>query len=102
MVLQFEWDDEKNRLNYTKLGINFETACLVFNDEHRIEIYDTEHSVLEDRYNTIGLVGDVLFVVYTERKDHIRLISARMADKKERSIYYDQNIFFGKRSEADR
>ena len=48
----------------------------------------------EDRYNTIGMVNDVLFVVYTERKDNIRIISARLATKTERSIYYDTNSYF--------
>lgn len=64
---------------------------LVFNDLQRIEIYDMEHSTSEDRYNTIGMVHDVLFVVYTERKENIRLISARIATKTERSIYLDQD-----------
>ena len=67
----------------------------MFNDMQRIEIFDLEHSVEEDRYNTIGMVNDVLFVVYTERKDNIRLISARLATKTERSIYYDQDSYFG-------
>ena len=83
----------KNQLNRKKHGIDFETAMLVFNDLQRIEIYDEEHSITEDRYNTIGLVEDVLFVVYTERKDNIRLISARVATPKERSIYYDENSY---------
>lgn len=91
----FEWDEEKNKKNIEKHGIDFETAMLVFNDLQRIEIYDVEHSMEEDRYNTIGMVNDVLFVVYTERKDNIRLISARLATKLERSIYYDQDSYFG-------
>ncbi|MGO4945986.1 BrnT family toxin [Blautia sp. Sow4_E7] len=66
---------------------------LVFNDLQRIEIYDMEHSTSEDRYNTIGMVHDVLFVVYTERKENIRLISARIATKTERSIYFDQDSY---------
>ena len=41
------------------------------------------------------MVNDVLFVVYTERKDSIRLISARLAAKAERSIYYDKDSYFG-------
>ena len=44
---------------------------------------------------TIGMVHDVLFVVYTERKENIRLISARLATKTERSIYYDTDSHFG-------
>ncbi|MCI5641464.1 MAG: BrnT family toxin [Lachnospiraceae bacterium] len=92
--MNFEWDDEKNKINFAKHGIDFETAMLVFNDLQRIEIYDMEHSTEEDRYNTIGMVNDVIFVVYTERKDNIRLISARIATKTERSIYYDQDSYF--------
>lgn len=66
-VLQFEWDEEKNEINKKKHGIDFNTAIRVFDDEDRLEIYDVEHSVDEDRYNTIGRVHDILFVVYTER-----------------------------------
>ncbi|WP_334336922.1 BrnT family toxin [Candidatus Merdisoma sp. JLR.KK011] len=91
--MKFEWDEEKNQINFKKHGIDFETAILVFNDLDRIEIYDISYSVEEDRYNTIGRVNEVLFVVYTERKDNIRLISARLATKKERSIYYDTNSY---------
>lgn len=92
--MTFEWDEEKNKLNQRKHGIDFETAMLVFNDMQRIEIYDMEHSTSEDKYNTIGMVHDVLFVVYTERKENIRLISARIATNTERSIYFDQNSYF--------
>lgn len=53
--MKFEWDDEKNKINFAKHGIDFETAMLVFNDLQRIEIYDMEHSKEEDRYNTIQL-----------------------------------------------
>ena len=87
MELEFEWDDEKERLNIQKHGISFETAARVFGDENRIEIYDKEHSIEEDRYITIGLAGDVLFVVYTERVPRIRLISARLASARERRLY---------------
>lgn len=55
-------------------------------------MFDFEHSIEEDRFIAIGKVGEVLFVVFTERKDTIRLISARLATNAERSLYYDQNI----------
>ncbi len=51
-------------------------------------------SIDEDRYIAIGCVGDVLFVVFTERKENIRLISARLANEIERRLYYDQNIHY--------
>ena len=88
--MQFEWDEEKAALNLKKHGVRFETAALVFCDENRIELFDAEHSSEEERYNTIGLVDNILFVVYTERKNRIRLISARPANKTERSLYYDR------------
>ena len=93
-MLRFEWDEEKNILNIKKHGIRFETAMHIFNDPNRIEIYDFEHSTNEDRYNTIGMVDNVLFVVYTERNENIRLISARRATALERSSYYDQDSHF--------
>ena len=48
----FEWDDEKERLNYAKHRIHFKTATAVFDDDNRKEWYDAAHSGDEDRYNT--------------------------------------------------
>lgn len=84
----FEWDEEKAQKNLKKHGIPFETAAKVFLDKNRIEIYDEAHSIEEDRYITIGLAGEVLFVVHTERGSTIRLISARLASARERKVYY--------------
>ena len=67
-------------------------AAYVFDDPYYIEMFDFEHSIDEDRYIAIGKVGEVLFVVFTERKDTIRLISARLATDAERRLYYDQDI----------
>ena len=92
--MTFEWDQEKNLINKKKHGISFETAAYVFYDEQYIEMFDFEHSIDEDRYIAIGQVEDVLFVVFTERKENIRLISARLATEAERRLYYDQDIHY--------
>ena len=92
--MKFEWDEDKNTINKEKHKISFETAAYVFDDPYYIEMFDFEHSVDEDRYIAIGKVGDILFVVFTERKDTIRLISARLATNAERSLYYDQDIHY--------
>ena len=92
--MTFEWDEGKNLINKRKHGISFETAAYVFQDENYIEMYDFEHSTEEDRYIAIGRVGEVLFVVFTERKENIRLISARLAAEAERRLYDDQNIHY--------
>jgi len=115
--ITFEYDENKNRTNLKKHGISFKSAARVFFDYDRIEFYDEENSISEDRFNTIGdlsagsiiltentdtVIGnvgidDVLFVVYTERIrrnkdgtdiDVIRLISARYATDFERGLYY--------------
>ena len=93
-ALKFEWDEEKNLLNQQKHGISFEVASYVFSDENYIEMYDFEHSIEEDRFIAIGLVDKVLFVVFTERKESIRLISARVATESERRLYYDQDFYY--------
>lgn len=90
--MQFEWDDNKEKINLSKHGIDFSTAALVFQDENRIEFYDKAHSEDEDRYITIGQINGVAIiamVVYTERENTIRLISARKATSQERRRYYD-------------
>lgn len=93
-MIKFEWDETKNAGNKRKHHISFEMAAHVFEDEYYIEMYDFENSDTEDRYIVIGKVEEVLFVVYTERGDTIRLISARLADKFEEELYYAQNIYF--------
>ena len=92
--MKFEWDENKNTINKVKHKISFETASLVFNDPNYIEMYDFEHSTEEDRFVAVGKVEEVLFVVFTERKDAIRLISARIATNAERGLYYDQDIYY--------
>jgi uncharacterized DUF497 family protein len=87
-----EWDDEKNQINIKKHGVDFETAARAFADENRLELFDELHSDFEDRYITIGMINNVAYivmVVYTERDNAIRLISARKATNQERRMYYD-------------
>ncbi len=91
----FEWDDNKAEINKRKHGIRFETAAKVFEDENRKVRLDSEHSdEYEERWQTIGMVGSVLFVVYTERAESTRLIMARKASTKERREYYDSEEIY--------
>ena len=85
-----EWDDNKAELNRKKHGIHFEDAALIFLDDNLIDDYDEEHSDDEDRIKVIGKVGKILVVIYTERGEKYRLISARHATKRERGRYNGQ------------
>lgn len=89
-MLQFEWDEEKNKFNLQKHGIDFSMAQYVFADPCYIELYDAAHGSEEDRYKIIGMVGKLLVVITPYREDAIRIISAREADMNERKIY-EQN-----------
>ena len=61
---------------------------MVFADEGRLEWPDLAHSDDEERYKVLGRVGKVLLVIYTQRGDATRLISARKATAQEREVYY--------------
>ena len=87
---KFEWDSEKAKINKKKHRVSFETAVRVFLDENFIDAFDDWHSTDEYRYKIIGKVGNVLAVIYTERGDRNRIISARLANKEEREDYYGQ------------
>jgi len=85
--LVFEWDEEKDRINFQKHGVHFRTAVKVFKDPWILFREDREHG-REERYNIIGKAAKVLFIVVTVRNENtIRIISARIADRKEREIY---------------
>lgn len=86
--LNFEWDRAKAKLNKIKHGVSFKTAAKVFNDPNHFKEYDWDHSFDEERWKIIGMVDNVLFVIYTERQDKIRIISAREATEVERRKYY--------------
>ena len=87
---KFEWDSEKAKINKKKHKVSFETAVRVFLDKNFIDNYDELHSNDEDRIKIIGKVGNVLTVIYTERGEFNRIISARRATKDEEEEYYEQ------------
>ena len=77
-------------MNFKKHGITFEKAAEIFLDEFLIDDYDEKHSDCEDRIKVIGMVEKVLVVIYTDRCEKYRLISARLANKREVKKYYGQ------------
>ena len=83
----FEWDEEKDRINFAKHGIHFKTAAKVFLDPNMLIREDEEHPQ-ELRYDVLGRVGKVLFVVCAIKEENvIRLISARIATPLEKARY---------------
>jgi uncharacterized DUF497 family protein len=99
MTRQIEYDPEKDAQNWAKHRIRFSTAALVFADPMRIERLDDskDNTSGEECWQTLGRVGKVVFVVYTERGENIRLVSARLATKAEKRSYYGHGTFDYKR-----
>jgi len=96
MKLRFEWDPDKAASNIRKHHVSFETAIRVFADPFAL----TEHDRIEGgerRWRTLGAVDGycVLLVAHTildedndgEAVEIIRIVSARIADRKERRRY---------------
>lgn len=87
---RFDWDEAKSVANQKKHGISFEQAREVLAPGVAcLERFDDAHSEAEERLVSIGSSSSgVLVVVWTERDDDVvRIISARRATKRERTLY---------------
>jgi uncharacterized DUF497 family protein len=88
----FEWDEAKRAANLAKHGVDFVAAVRVFEDERLVEAEDQRREYGELRVRALGLSrGLLLMVVYTDRGDARRIISARRANRHERIAYQRQD-----------
>ena len=86
--MEFEWDENKNKSNLEKHGIDFNAAKDVFKDVENNVSADLRKDYGEDRFKVIGKVKDlVLSVIFTMRDTVTRIISARSANRKEKEEY---------------
>lgn len=85
--MKYQWYKNKAASNLQKYGIEFADAVAVFSDDFAITIPDNRFD--EDRFVAIGMdaLGRILVVVFTWRGEDIRLISARLAERRERKQY---------------
>lgn len=89
----FTWDDEKEKINIRKHGVDFKVAANIFLDKDAVVEYNSVDDYTgEERWDVVGMFQRImLFVVYVERvtedeRDIIRIISARR--QRERNAYY--------------
>jgi uncharacterized DUF497 family protein len=87
--MRIEWDPNKARANLRKHRVSFEEAATALRDSLSVTGADPDHSIREFRFVTFGVSerGRLLVVAHVERGDTIRIISARVANKGERTIY---------------
>ena len=90
MPLVFEWDGKKANSNLRKHGVSFDEACTVFDDPLAAIFLDEDQSLDETREIILGhsIMRRLIVLCFTMRSnDHIRVISARPATRRERSDY---------------
>jgi hypothetical protein len=89
--MRFDWDRKKAASNWKKHGVSFDGAITAFDDPYALVALDETHSTVEEERR--WLIGEadvgVLVVVFTVRQpgDIHRLISARLASRRERVRY---------------
>ena len=87
MAMSFEWDDEKRDVNFSKHKVDFLFAKGIF-DSFCLTKIDERQDYGEKRFVAIWTSAEiVLVVVYVERGESIRIISARKAGRNERRYY---------------
>jgi uncharacterized DUF497 family protein len=89
MPLRFAWDARKAVANLRKHGVSFAEAATAFQDPLSITIRDPDHSAHEERFILIGQSRQqhLVVVAHVERDETIRIISARPANRQERTSY---------------
>jgi uncharacterized DUF497 family protein len=91
--VEFEWDTAKAQTNLRKHKVPFLMACEVFKDSERLERPDRSGYYGEERWTVVGRIEQtILFVVFTQRGQRIRLISARRATRNEQRSYWIGDI----------
>ena len=88
--MEFEWDPAKARANVRKHGVAFADAMTVFDDPAACLRWDEAHeSPVEERGKIIGFSkrNHLLAVIFTERHETIRIISAWKASAAEETAY---------------
>jgi uncharacterized DUF497 family protein len=88
LTLSYEWDPAKARANFAKHGVRFADAVTVLEDDLALTMRDPS-SDEEERWITLGRnsLARLIVVIYTWRRDNVRLISARPATAREKSQY---------------
>lgn len=90
-MIRFEWDPAKARTNLGKHGVSFEDAMYVFEDPWALFEQDrVDEETGEPRWQAIGEAGGTVVLLVAHTAPEVRIISARMATRKER-IRYEQS-----------
>ena len=92
-VSGFEWDAHNKEKSFIKHEVTNEECEETFFDYNKKIQKDNLHSINEKRYVLMGQTKQnrLLYIIFTIRKNKIRVISARDINKKERKLYEEKN-----------
>jgi uncharacterized DUF497 family protein len=82
--MQFEWDENKRKKNIQKHGIDFVRASKLFESR---KLVSSTFKNGEKRFCSVTFDSEIniyIAIIYTERNNKIRIISARRARKNEK------------------
>ena len=88
----FDWDSANSDKNWQQHKVTWWQCEEVFFNQPLYVFPDTGHSSAEQRYYTLGRTNSsrLVFIVFTRRRNKIRIISARDTYRKERKVYYEK------------
>jgi uncharacterized protein len=92
--LEFSWDPARAAANLRNHGVSFQDASTVFRNPLATVLPDPTHTTAQEQRSLIvghSMGGRLLLVVFTERDDRIRIISARDASARERREYEEHS-----------
>jgi uncharacterized protein len=85
------WDDHKSEINLDRHGIDFADLDEIFDGRFALTREDIRHAYGERRFNAlVELKGVILNVTFTPRDGKQRIVSARVANRRERRVYRAQ------------
>lgn len=88
--MEYDWDEEKRKENLRKHNVDFSLACL-FNWGFALIEQDLRKNYGESRFSSVAPIGERLYVmVYTIRKETVRIISLRKANLREWRKYVEK------------
>ncbi len=91
-VMDYEWDDKKDKRNVAKHGVAFDVID-GFDWDNALVSPDGRNDYGETRFIAYGYIGFRLYAcVYTLRNEKRRLISLRKANQREENFYESQTI----------
>lgn len=89
-VIGFDWNGGNLLKNEIKHNLKWQIIEEVFFNEPLVLLQDTNHSNTDEcRCVALGFTNEkqLITVIFTKRKEKIRVISARPMSKKERTFY---------------